>query len=143
MTPAAGAAATAIAAALLLGACGGADITQAALDNAVAPTFAHLYQRQQVLVGKSIPALPQSSATCHRSGIHAPTTGAGDDWICSLLLQVGGSLTLYTYELNVQANGCYTADGPPGLVGGRTLTTKSGSVRVNPLFAFDGCFDSW
>jgi len=48
----------------------------------------------------------------------------------------------YTYELTVKANGCFVADGPPALVGGRTITTPQGSERVNPLFAFDGCFES-
>jgi hypothetical protein len=139
----AGFAGTAIAAALLLTACGGPDITEARLDNAIAPTFANLYARQQALLGKSLPSTPQTSASCHRSGKDAPMTGAGADWICQLLLQVGTSLTQYTYELTVQATGCYTADGPPGIVGQLTLTSHSGATRVNPLFAFDGCFDSW
>jgi hypothetical protein len=135
--------ATAIVAALALSACGGPDVTQARLEDAVGPTFARLYQRQQDLIGKPTPAVPQASATCHRSGVDAPTSGAGDDWICVLVLQVGGPQAVFNYELNVAADGCYTADGPPTLVGGKTLLTPKGASRVNPLFAFDGCFDSW
>ncbi len=138
-----GVAVASVAAALSLAACGGPDITAGRLDNAIAPTFARLYARQQSLLGRSLPSTPQSSASCHRSGRGSPTTGAGADWLCQLLLQVGTSLTQYTYELTVQATGCYTADGPPGLVGQVTLTTRAGVTRVNPLFAFDGCFDSW
>ncbi len=49
----------------------------------------------------------------------------------------------FTYELNVKADACFEADGPAGLVGGMTLTTRGGAERVNPLFAFDGCFEGY
>jgi hypothetical protein len=132
----------ALAGALALASCVGPDITSARLDDAVGPTFAHLYQHQQDLLGKPASATPQASASCHRSGQSVAATGAGDDWVCVILLQVDQPLAQYTYELNVQANGCYTADGPPALVGNKTLTTSTGAKRVNPLFAFDGCFDT-
>jgi hypothetical protein len=134
--------AAAVVAMLVLAACGGPDITSGRVDDAMGPTFAHLYQHQQELLGKTPSATPQASASCHRSGQPASATGAGDDWICVVLLQVGQPLAQYTYELNVQADGCYTADGPPALVGNKTLTTPTGTERVNPLFAFDGCFDT-
>ena len=137
-----GVTAAALSAALALAACGGPDVTSARLDDAVGPTFAHLYQHQQDLLGKPVPSAPQASASCHRSGQTAAASGAGDDWVCVVLLQVGLPVSQYTYELNVQANGCYTADGPPALVGNKTLTTATGAKRVNPLFAFDGCFDT-
>jgi hypothetical protein len=137
-----GVAAAAVAAALALTACGGPDITSARVDDALGPTFAHLYQHQQNLLGKPPSATPQASASCHRSGQGTSATGAGDDWVCVVLLQVGLPVGQYTYELNVQADGCYTADGPPALVGNKTLTTPTGTKRVNPLFAFDGCFDT-
>jgi hypothetical protein len=132
-----------VASALWLGACGGPDVTQGKVDNAVAPTFAHLYQLQQDLIGRPPPEPPQASASCHRSGQKGVSSGAGDDWICQLVLQLGGPSSVYTYELNVLADGCYTADGPSALVGAMTLTTPQGKSRVNPLFEFDGCFDSW
>jgi hypothetical protein len=134
--------AAAMAGGLALAACGGPDITAGRVDNAMGPTFAALYQHQQDLLGKPPPATPQASASCHRSGQGAGATGAGDDWICVVLLQVGAPLAQYTYELNVQADGCYTADGPPALIGNKSLTTSTGASRVNPLFAFDGCFDT-
>lgn len=131
-----------IAAVVGLTGCGGANITQGRLDDAVGTTFANLYQRQQALEGKPVHTTPQASATCKRSGRGAPTTGAGDDWVCTLLLQVGGPSSVFTYELSVQSDGCYTADGPPALVGEKTLTTPSGGTRLNPLFEFNGCFDT-
>jgi hypothetical protein len=137
-----GTAGVAVAAALVLAGCGGPDITAGRVDDAMGPTFAHLYQHQQDLLGKAVSATPEASASCHRSGQPPTATGAGDDWICVVLLQVGQPVAQYTYELNVQADGCYTADGPPALVGNKTLTTPTGAEQVNPLFAFDGCFDT-
>jgi hypothetical protein len=134
--------AAAVAGVVGLAACGESDITSGRVDDALGPTFAHLYQRQQDLLGKTVSATPQASASCHRSGQSSAATGAGDDWVCVVLLQVGLPVAQYTYELNVQANGCYSADGPPALVGNKTLTTSTGAKRVNPLFAFDGCFDT-
>ncbi len=102
-----GVAVASMAAALSLAACGGPDVTAGRLDNAIAPTFGRLYARQQALLGRlSLPSSPQTSASRHRSGRDAPTTGAGSDWLCQLLLQVSTSLTQYTYELTVQATGC-------------------------------------
>jgi hypothetical protein len=138
----AGAAVVAVAAALGLAACGGPNITSGRVDDALGPTFASLYRHQQELLGKTPSTTPEASASCHRSGQSAAATGAGDDWICTVLLQVGAPVAQYTYEVNVQANGCYTADGPPALVGNKSLTTPAGTKRVNPLFAFDGCFDT-
>jgi hypothetical protein len=46
--------------------------------------------------------------------------------------------------LNVQTNGCYDADGdgPPAINGQRTMTAFDGTPFVNPLWAFNGCFDN-
>jgi hypothetical protein len=126
-----------------LAACGSATITQARVDDAVGPAFAHLYVRQQQLLGHGTVGDAQASASCRRNDTSVASQGAGDDWVCQLLLQVVGPSSAYTYELNVKANGCYTADGPPALVGGRTLTTPGGRAVVNPLFAFDGCFQTY
>ncbi|HZQ84025.1 MAG TPA: hypothetical protein VFA83_04265 [Acidimicrobiales bacterium] len=129
--------------ALSMGGCGAASVTQARVENSVAPAFAQLYAQQQRLLGKGAVPGAQASADCHRSTRGSGNTGAGDDWVCQLLLQVGGQPSgVYTYDLNVKANGCYTADGPQALVGGKSLTTPTGRSRVNPLFAFDGCFET-
>jgi ABC-2 type transport system permease protein len=127
---------------LALTGCGGPDVTQNRVEDAVGPAFANLYAHQQVLLGHILPVRPQASATCKRNSTGVANQGAGDDWVCQLLLQLSGPTSLYTYELDVKANGCYVADGPPALIGGRTLTTASGRNVTNPLFAFDGCFDT-
>ena len=119
------------------------SITQARVNDAVGPTFAHLYRLQHQLMGFPPVIDPQASAQCQRTGRGVPNSGAGDDWICQLSLVVGGQFqSIYTYDLSVKADGCYVADGSPALVGGAMLTAGNGQTRVNPLFAFDGCFDS-
>lgn len=132
----------AAAAALGLTACT-PDVTQARVEAAVGPTFASLYQRQRLLLGLPAAVDPKASAICGRTGRGIPNSGAGDDWICQLSLSVNGVFqSIFTYELSVRADGCYTADGSPSLVGGAMLTTPSGAYRVNPLFEFYGCFDT-
>ncbi len=121
---------------------GGPDITPARVQSSVGPAFASLYQEQRTLLGLPPVVNPQSPAVCSRTGRGIPDYGAGDDWICQLSLSVDGLFqSVFTYELSMQADGCYVADGSPSLVGGAMLTTPSGANRVNPLFEFYGCFD--
>lgn len=130
------------AAALLLTGCEH-DITEPRVQASVGPAFAHLYQLQRSLLGLPAAVDPQATALCQRTGRGVPNNGAGDDWICQLSLSVNGVFqALFTYELSVTADGCYVADGSPSLVGGAMLTTPKGSDVVNPLFRFDGCFDT-
>lgn len=140
---AAGPAFAVLAAVAGLSACGGPAITQARVEDAIGPAFAHLYAHQQELLGHGSETAAQASATCKRNDKSVTDQGAGDDWVCQLLLQVSGPSSVFTYQLKVKADGCYTADGPPGLVGGRTITTSGGLSVVNPLFAFDGCFRTY
>jgi hypothetical protein len=119
------------------------DITPGRVDASVGPEFANLYQVQRSLLGLAPAVNPTASANCGRTGRGIPDSGAGDDWICQLSLSVNGVFqSIFTYELSVQADGCYTADGSPTLVGGAMLTTPAGTNRVNPLFEFYGCFDT-
>ena len=46
-----------------------------------------------------------------------------------------------TYEVSVQANGCYNAQSPPSFVGQQTMRDAQGHQVVNPLFVVYGCFD--
>jgi hypothetical protein len=58
--------------------------------------------------------------------------------------QVAGPGTQATavYDLHVQPDGCYNADGdgPPAINGQRTLVAFDGTSFMNPLWEFDGCF---
>ncbi|MFC4906715.1 hypothetical protein [Actinomadura gamaensis] len=136
------------AAALLAAAgCDTTGITRDRVDAAVAPTFAHLYVLQQRLRGREVTvASVKARADCARgTGPNAATKGAGDDWTCTLSwFNAGPAITATAnYQLHVQPNGCYTADGdgPSDLNGTPTLTAADGANVTNPLWRFDGCFD--
>lgn len=43
--------------------------------------------------------------------------------------------------MTVRTNGCFIATGPPQVVGRQVLHTSGGRDLVNPVYAFDGCFD--
>jgi hypothetical protein len=49
---------------------------------------------------------------------------------------------LVTYDVSVQANGCYKAQSPPTFVGQQTMRDSHGQTVVNPLFVVYGCFDT-
>ncbi|MGA2011112.1 MAG: hypothetical protein ABSH51_11385 [Solirubrobacteraceae bacterium] len=46
-----------------------------------------------------------------------------------------------TYELSVQADGCYKAGSPPAFVGQQTMLDARGATVVNPLYVIYGCFN--
>lgn len=132
-------------AALALVACAGcasgADDRQD-LETAVAPQFARLYAHQQSLLDRVPPALQElaAGATCDRGGPGVPDEGGGDDWACTVSwTDVEGTARQVLYELTWASDGCYRADGPPGVVGQQQLRTPRGSQVSNPVYAFDGC----
>jgi hypothetical protein len=51
----------------------------------------------------------------------------------------GISQTALDYTLEIRPNGCYTADGPPDVIGPLHIRKAGGGTAINPLFAFDGC----
>ena len=51
------------------------------------------------------------------------------------------SMTPVAFDVSVKANGCYKADGPPTFVGQPEIRDAQGASVVNPLYAFDGCFN--
>jgi hypothetical protein len=140
---------TAAVVAVLLGAsgCGSSGITKDRLNHAVAPTFANLYVLQQSLRGRKVSAASlNSKADCARDGAQAADSGAGNDWTCTVIwFDTGPNIAVTaSYQLHVQTNGCYTADGdgPADLNGRQTLTAADGATVTNPLWQFDGCFDT-
>jgi len=131
---------------VVLGGCGGSPITATRLADSVAPTFANLYVRQQAERGK--PGVSAADlgvrATCARTDPTTTDHGAGSDWVCAVQWLVAGPGTPVgaSYDVSVQPNGCYTADGPASVVGQQTLVGADGSTVVNPLWQFNSCFDT-
>jgi ABC-2 type transport system permease protein len=119
-------------------------ITQARLERSIVRDFRNLtvlqqkYLGRRELAGKELRILP----SCRRPGLSTPRRGPGDNWVCVLnvFTPTGGQVTI-DYDVTVQTNGCYTAEGPPAFIGPLTIRDRQGRRRVNPLFRFDGCFD--
>jgi hypothetical protein len=131
-----------IAAAFLLSGCSASPVTSVRLNNAVGPAFARLYAVDQRQLGKSAGPKPDGAATCTRNNKDHPSSGSGDDWVCVLNFPFAdGHIQPITYDVSVQADGCYTADGPSQIVGQQQQVGSSGETVTNPLFEFDGCFD--
>jgi ABC-2 type transport system permease protein len=120
-------------------------ITAARLESSANTSFANLASLQQQLLGRLVPrglSLP-SRAHCRRRGGRAGTTGPGGDWGCSIVIAIPpphvDTVDVH-YDVTVRPNGCYTASGPETFLGQRLLPGRNGTV--NPLFEFDGCFDT-
>jgi ABC-2 type transport system permease protein len=117
-------------------------ITQARLQRSIVGNFRNLTVLQQEelgrhgLAGGDLRVIPG----CRRQGVATPTRGAGDNWVCILNVFTPAQTTI-DYDVTVQSNGCYTADGAPAFIGPLTIRGSRGRRLLNPLFRFDGCFD--
>lgn len=133
--------------ALLLSACGTSAVAPAPLERSVAATFTNLYILDQVEQGDPRPSAGalDTTARCQKGTPATPQRGAGNDWVCFVTYLVDGPGTpvTATYNLDVQTDGCYAADGdgPISLNGSRTITGPGYVQIVNPLWLMDGCFD--
>ena len=139
-------AASAAAAALLSG-CGSTQITPSRLEQSIAPTFGRLYLQQQAELGNPRPTLAaiHAGAQCQKGTPAQTQQGAGDDWVCyvTYLAAGAGTTVTATYNVSMQTDGCYAADGdgPASLNGSRTITGPGYAQVLNPLWLINGCFD--
>lgn len=137
-----------VAAVAVVSGCATGPITAGRLQASIAPTFANLWILHEADVGHPHPTVAalQSTATCQKGSPLQPQHGSGNDWVCHVTWLVAGPQTPVTasYSVNVQTNGCYTADGdgPSAVNGATTLIDAQGRTRVNPLRSFNGCFDT-
>jgi ABC-2 type transport system permease protein len=102
---------------------------------------------QQAEQGNPRPA-PQSldsRASCQKGTPATAQHGAGNDWLCEITYLVAGPATpvIARYNVNVQTDGCYAADGdgPASVNGSRLITGPHYQQLTNPLWLMDGCFD--
>ncbi len=117
-------------------------ITSQRLEGSIAPTFRNLVALQQDMIGQGDRAQAiRTFPFCKRESVVTGTgSGSGDDWVCQLYVDgphLRGLSAAYT--LTVKPNGCYTADGPPSVIGPQHIRTTDGATALNPLYAFDGC----
>jgi len=121
----------------------GSSITSDRIEGALAPTFTNLVRLQMTWLG--LPPLPASdigaSANCRRL-LPGENSGSGE-WTCVLIWHGPDRRQLRdTYELFVNADGCYTATASAEALGGPTLRSENGRHVRNLLYAFEGCFDT-
>jgi ABC-2 type transport system permease protein len=146
-------------AAVLLGStagCGGPDITRARLEASIGPTFVNLYNLQQHVQSGTSDFQPSGGTGisdslafdpaphCTKGGTDVTAGGPGADWACLVFWPSPSTETLVRieYEVTVQPNGCYTAQGPSTLVGQQKMLGADGQTHTNSLYEFDSCFDT-
>jgi ABC-2 type transport system permease protein len=117
-------------------------ITAHRIEASLTPTFENLLTEQQRLLGhpeatKGLLVFP----FCKRESVVLGTgAGPGDDWDCHVFVNGPNFRGLAVdYTLTVKPDGCYTADGPPSVVGSLHIRKAGGGRVVNPLYAFDAC----
>ena len=148
----AGAPVAAVAAALLvftLSGCGASTgLTASPLQNSLSSTFANLYVLQQADQGN--PPVKAASldtrTSCQKGGtLDNPQYGSGV-WLCEITYLVAGPgyPVIAKYNVDVQTDGCYAADGdgPASVNGSPTITGPHYQQVINPLALIDGCFDT-
>lgn len=125
---------------------GPVGVTRARLQDALAPEFNNITLLQQRLFGRQVPAGAQLAVrpNCNKRGSAAEGPG---DWACTLDVyiprpgRVPFQQTIVSYDVSVQANGCFKAQSPPAFVGQQTIRDAHGHSVVNPLFVVYGCLD--
>ena len=132
--------------ALTVSGCGSTGITAAPLQASLSHTFANLYVLQQVEQGNPRPSAAglHSRASCQR-GTPATSQNGSGNWLCEITYLVAGPgyPVIAKYNVDVQTDGCYAADGdgPASVNGSPTITGPHYEQIINPLSLIDGCFD--
>jgi ABC-2 type transport system permease protein len=118
-------------------------ITSEHVERSVGDTFQNLVAVQQGLLGREIDAASlKVFPFCRRESVFSgPSRGPGDDWTCSMYADGPAPLGRLAvgYTLSIRPDGCYTAEGPPEVIGPLHIRGAGGGTAINPLFAFDGC----
>ena len=88
----------------------------------------------------------KAAASCQKGGtLDVPQDGSGV-WLCEITYLVAGPgyPVIAKYNVDVQTDGCYAADGdgPASVNGSPTITGPHYKQVVNPLSLIDGCFDT-
>ncbi len=124
------------------------NLTPDRLQPALGATFAHLYVLQQSETGNPpvTAANLDAHAVCEKGGtVDVPQEGSGV-WLCQITYQVAGPgyPVIAKYNVNLQTDGCYAADGdgPASVNGSPTITGPRYRQLINPLSLIDGCFDT-
>jgi ABC-2 type transport system permease protein len=131
----------------LSGCSSGTGISAGPLAGSIAHTFANLYVLQQADQGNPKPSVASlhSHASCQKGTPNMPQDGAGE-WLCQITYFVAGPgyPVIAKYNVDVQTDGCYAADGdgPASVNGSLTITGPGYKQLINPLSKIIACFDT-
>ena len=127
---------------------GPVGVTRGRLQASITPTFDNLIALQQSELGNQLPpgAVYRSVPQCVR---RASTPSGPGDWICTFYVPTASSgassvapeSTPVSYDVSIQADGCYKAGSPPAFVAAQTMRDSDGNTVINPLFTIYGCFN--
>ena len=133
---------------VLSGCSSSTGLTAPRLQDSLGRTFANLYVLQQHDQGDPAPAPAslKASTSCQKGGtLTVPQDGSGV-WLCSITYLVAGPgyPVIAKYNVDVQTDGCYAADGdgPASVNGSPTVTGPHNTQLDNPLNLIDGCFNT-
>lgn len=117
------------------------------LQRSLAVSFAHLYraQNQELYHLNVTEAQLRTTASCTKGQGLVAQVGSGNDWRCSVnfhLPGVNNATGQAIYQLDVNANGRYIADGDgPNVLNGYFVVHTQYGDAPNPLWQFDGLVD--
>ena len=139
----------AVSAGVLAGVTGstGSGLQQDKVQQALGTAFAHLYRLQssELYHLNVTEAQLRVAASCTKGGAMSTPGGPGNDWRCTIswhLPGVNDATGQAIYQLNVNPNGRYVADGDgPQEVNGYFILHTSTGDAPNPLWQFDGLVD--
>jgi ABC-2 type transport system permease protein len=125
----------------------GSGIDQAKLQRSLATSFGHLYRVQTLEVNHLhvTEAQLRVTASCTKGSGLVADEGPGNDWRCVVYWHLPGvsdATGQAVYQLDVNANGRYVADGDgPNEVNGYFVVRTPYGNAPNPLWQFDGLVD--
>jgi ABC-2 type transport system permease protein len=125
----------------------GSGIDAGKLQQSLATSFGHLYvvQQQDVYHLSVTAAQLRTTASCTKGSDLVAQDGPGNDWRCSVSWHfpgVNNATGQAVYQLDVNANGRYIADGDgPNEVNGYFVLHAPYGDTPNPLWQFDGLVD--
>jgi ABC-2 type transport system permease protein len=125
----------------------GSGIDAGKLQRSLATSFAHIYvlQQQEVNHLSFTAAQLRTTASCTKGSNLVAQEGPGNDWRCYVNWHIPGvsdATGQAVYQLDVNANGRYVADGDgPNEVNGYFVLHAPYGDAPNPLWQFDGLVD--